>query len=89
MGMDHGSRSAVLLTRRDKRERLDEISEKNIPPGLIGQKLARLIMQGLRKRRKETTMKNVAADMKWLQTPRLFAPSFALGVAAQKNRRHT
>jgi hypothetical protein len=33
-------------------------------------------------------MKNVEADMQWLQTPCLFAPSFGLAVAAQKDRRH-
>jgi hypothetical protein len=33
-------------------------------------------------------MKNVEAVMQWLQTGPLFAPSFGLGVAAQKDRRH-
>jgi hypothetical protein len=76
------------LTRRDKREHPDKFPKKNIPPGAIRQKIGPGDYARFAKRRKETAMKNVEADMKWLQTPRLFAPSFALGVAAQKDRRH-
>jgi hypothetical protein len=54
--MDDRRRSAVLLTRRDKRESPDEFPKRTFLLALSGswyeQKLARVITQGLRKETK-------------------------------------
>jgi hypothetical protein len=50
--MDQGSRSAVLLIRRDKRERPDEFPKRTSSLVVSGKKLARVIMEGLRKETK-------------------------------------
>jgi hypothetical protein len=50
--MDQGSRSAVLLIRRDKRERPDEFPKRTSSLVVSDKKLVRVIMEGLRKETK-------------------------------------